>query len=240
MFLYYFTDIRIVVMISVYADILQALGIEYTFITAGDLRTFCFLYKLDRGHWYIRSESTLPVGEEVALHIKIHGVYLEQAVTVLSAREDYYDIQFPQTTCLTELFSRIAELEANIASWDKRKEQRYTIGVKNREAFLLRSNEQLLSCAHKDIVCLLDNISFSGCRVITNGVDIVPSGSQAVLALSFSYPIERIGLPASIVHSHTRTAAHRRFTFISMQFIHPVHLTFKKRLAAYIDTLAQQ
>ena len=119
-------------MISVYADILQALGIEYTFITAGDLRTFCFLYKLDRGHWYIRSESTLPVGEEVALHIKIHGVYLEQAVTVLSAREDYYDIQFPQTTCLTELFSRIAELEANIASWDKRKEQRYTIGVKNR------------------------------------------------------------------------------------------------------------
>ena len=37
MFLYYFTDIRTYIMISVYADILQALGIEYTFITAGDL-----------------------------------------------------------------------------------------------------------------------------------------------------------------------------------------------------------
>ena len=227
-------------MMSVYADILQALGIEYTFITAAALRTFCFLYKLDCGHWYIRAESPLSVGEEVTLHIKIRGVYLEQPVTVVSSNEDYYDIHFPSETCLSELFSRIAELEANIALWDKRKEQRYPIGVKNREAFLLRSNEQLLSCAHKDIVCLLDNISFSGCRVITDGVDMVPSGSQVLLSLSFSYPIERISLPASIVHSHTRTVAHKRFTFISMQFTHPVHLTFKKRLAAYIDTLVQQ
>ncbi len=222
-------------MISVYNDILQALEIEYTFITAKDLRTFCFIYKLGSECWYIRSEIPLTEGSIVTLHLKIHGTYIEQPITIFAAHDDYYEIHFTQKTSeLQSLFCKIADIETHIHEWEKRKEERYIISLKNRHAFGLRSDEQLLSFGSKNVACLLDDISFSGCRVITYGVDIVPPGTQVILSLSFTNPIERIGLPASIVHCHTRSAENKRFTFLSMRFIDPVHLSFKSRLDRYI------
>lgn len=227
-------------MIKVYKDILEKLKIENVFLT-GETNAFCTVLEIEGNKWVVSTDKNFYTDSAV-LNIKVEGEYMEIPVKVDGIESGLYRLLLssPQSSGhqFSQLMQRINELEKNHEIWEKRKEERFNIGIKKSEDFLLSKPEQTIVYDKKELPCLVNNVSFSGANITTvsfSGSEF-RRGAEVFLVLKFNSPIERIILKANIQSVAVKSShenARLKFALLSMQIINPP-LAYKERINAFI------
>lgn len=225
-------------MIKVYKDILEKLKIENVFLT-GETNAFCTVFEIEGDKWVVSTDKNFYTDSAV-LNIKTDGEYMEIPVKIDGIENGLYRIALSSSRKkqFSALMQRIEELEKNHEIWEKRKEERFNVGIKKSGDFLLSKPEQTILYDKKELPCLVNNVSFSGANITTvsfSGSEF-RRGTEVFLVLKFNSPIERIILKANIQsvavkssHENTRL----KFALLSMQIINPP-LSYKERINAFI------
>lgn len=228
-------------MIKVYKDILEKLKIENAFLT-GETNAFCTVLEIEGNKWVVSTDKNFYTDSAV-LNIKTEGEYMEIPAKIDGIENGLYRLLLytPQSSGqqFLQLMQRVNELEKNHEIWEKRKEERFNIGIKKSEDFLLSKPEQTVVYDKKELPCLVNNVSFSGMNITTvsfSGNEF-KRGAEVFLVLKFNSPIERIILKANIQSVAVKSShenAKLKFALLSMQIINPP-LSYKERINAFIQ-----
>jgi hypothetical protein len=230
-------------MVKTGRDVLDYLGIAHTFLT-GRRNAFCTLLEVSSKDPWIIAIDTVWEEPEAVLNIKYRGTYQELPVRVEKRDVFSYRIFFIETSGENpsrELWESIQQLEADESLWNKRKEDRHTIGVALFPALGLKKAEQKVLLSGKEYPCLVNDVSFSGLKITTLDGGGIKQGDTAAVLLDFTNPIERIIVKSTIQSvllksGESPAAGSRRpvrFAILSLQVLDPP-LAFKQRLGAFI------
>jgi hypothetical protein len=229
-------------MIRVHRDVLGHLGIEHVFLMGDMGNSFCTLLELSVSEWLVAIDKDLP-GGEADITVKHNGRYLAFKAVLRSEEGFTYRLSFaedPASRGGGELIAAIAALEAHEERWNKRKEERHTIGFLFSGDFGLKKAEQKVVLGGREYPCMVNDVSFSGIKITSFDPGDLETGDGIAVLLDFSRPIERIVLKSLIRSVAVKTGekgngGQRRLTFavISARFT-DAPLRFKQRLGAYI------
>ncbi len=230
-------------MITVHKDILKHLKIEHLFLT-GEKNCFCGLVAVSGAEWRVNLD--VPYEGNAILNIKYKGLYTEAAVTVKKdADTECFLIHFVNSDDenIKEILSAVIELEKNTELWNKRTEERFSLGVNNSEKFNLESPEQLLIAGNAKYPCMVNDVSFRGMKITTFASSAISSGNEITVILKFVNPIEQISLKGVIQAvtmktPETKSGRSRQFAIVSIQFLE-TPLVYKQRLGRYISDYAR-
>lgn len=227
-------------MIKVYKDILDSLGIENVFLT-GENNAFCTVLEFsDAGLvWTVATDKEF-YQDSVILNIRLNGNYLEIKAEIERLENGLYKLRLEkskkkQFILLTE---KIQELEEHHELWEKRKEERFNIGLNYTEEFLLSKPEQTVIFNKRQLPCLINNISFSGANITTASFNEneFKRGGEIFLILKFHEPIEQIAVKGTIQSIAIKSAKNTnklKFAIIAIQIINPP-LSYKERITTFI------
>jgi hypothetical protein len=219
---------------------LDALGIEHTFLT-GEKNCFCQPLEIGLREWLLSADANLQNGEK-CLHIKYTGNYLELPVILHKNDAFSYTAAFAGKPAAAQpLFDAVAEMLEKEVRWNKRREERHTLGIDLSQAFGLASPQQRLFCNGREFPSLLNNVSFGGANCTAPAAADFSRGREIVFCLAFSQPLERILVKGRIQSVSVKTGAAKdksqtppRFAVLSIQFSDPP-LAFKQRLGRWIE-----
>lgn len=129
------------------------------------------------------------------------------------------------------LIKKIRKYNALIKKSNRRSEERYDVGLKKWQDFLLeRADQRLIISKTENIRCILTNVSFHGALLTGESSRLKVNESVVYLAMRFTSPMETIIQPAVICRIENRTKELSRY---SLKFIEPYSLSWQKRIEAF-------
>lgn len=229
-------------------DILNVLLVENIYIQNNKDLFLCIPLKIKNDYWIIATETDLLL-KDIVLKIKFNNSFIKFNASVESFIEENGLHSFIYTIKLTyskeELddnqqlfFKMLKEMESKHIEWNKRKEERFDIGTDEKRANLIKfkSLEQNLIFNNIQLPCIINNISFSGAKITTWESDFFVD-KKIILCLSFVKPIEQIHLPATIKNTSIKAVDNKQIvSILSIKFDSPP-LSYKERMAKFIEEL---
>jgi hypothetical protein len=231
---------------KVYKDILDHLHIEHIFIT-GAKNCFCTLLEIEDTYWKVVIDTPFN-DEEATLHVKYNGSYIDEKVLVFKDTVDMYKVEFINKTneIIKIIFASIKQLIADEKSYNKRKEDRYEMGIKYSMLFNLKTVEQKVSTKGIELPCMVNDVSFNGMRVTTFERESLKKSEEISIVLRFSKPIECLEIKGYIqsivvktVKNSIKSSKDYHFALISVKFIN-TPLSYKQRLGSYLDSIVKE
>ena len=232
-------------------DILKALEIENIYLQSNNNLFRCIPLKIKKDCWIISTETD-TLTEIVTVKIKFDGVFIKFNAVIDSFIEDsglhsfIYVINLIYTKSELDdnqklFFSKLSEMENKHKEWNKRKEERYDIGVDEQkgEMLNLKSLEQVVIFENIQLPCVINNLSYSGAQITTLESDFFKE-KKLVLSLSFIRPIEQVQILATIKHASIKILSNNQtISILSVKF-DSSPLEYKERLSNYIKQLEQK
>lgn len=228
-------------------DILQHLHIETVYIVTGDNLYLCCPVEIQKEKWFIACDSDSLEGN-VRLKVKYHGsfIYLDSLITKKSQENLYsftYEVQINPEELKKDrfketFFNELKNLQQQTEIWNRRKEERYDIGLDEKRQKLInfKTTEQTLISDKTPLPCLVNNVSYSGAKVTTLEGNFAKD-KKVCLNLSFLQPIEQIPLIGTIKSCVIKSTLEKKIvSILSLQFdASPVE--YKKRIDRFIKSL---
>jgi hypothetical protein len=229
--------------IKAHEDVLKALGIEHAFLT-GAKYEFCALLELGtEGKWIIALGSPWTAASAV-LNLKYAGSYFTYPVTIAERDSHTYWLTFTDDSLQQPLKEALKELEEHEERWNKRKEDRFTVGVEGSKVLGLKRAEQKVILANQEGPCLINDISFGGIKLTTLDNGGIRKGGDITVVLDFTAPPERMILPGIIQAVTYKTGTAKsgagnppRFAIISLRFAVDPPLAYRQRLGSYLERI---
>lgn len=228
-------------------DILNFLSIDNVYLQSNKETYRCFILKI-KGDFWIVSTETDCVTEKITLKINTNNNIIKLEAELDSFIEEteinsfIFALKILKDDNLDEtkktFFDKLNELENKHIEWNKRKEERYEIGINEKKCklFSLKSLEQKIVFENIQLPCLINNISYSGAKITTFESDFYKE-KKIILCLSFIQPIEQIQLVATIKNTSLKILDNKQtISILSLNFDSP-SLSFKERLSNYIKEL---
>lgn len=228
-------------------DMLNALKIESSYVLCNGELFMCQPLEIRKNEWFVSCDSDKLSGE-IRLKVKFNGsfIYLK---AMIERKEQNSFFSFTYTIEISKeennadnfkfvFFRRLSEMEEQANLWNKRKEERYDIGLdeKKIEKINFKSPEQSLVVDKQILPCIVNNISYSGAK-ITSVDGAFQKDKKICLYLSFVSPIEQIPLLATVKNCFIKSTAEKKIvSIISVKFDNPTY-EYKKRLDAFIERL---
>lgn len=230
-------------MVKSHNDVLKYIGIDNIFLT-GSIRTFCHIiaFDLSSGKWNVTLDKETSEKEAI-LNIRKKERYVEIPVVLEHVELNEYNLIIgkPEENAeiIEEINLKIRELEDNHSLWEKRREERFPVGIASSLLFNLKSPEQKVVSGRKEFPCLINNVSFSGLNFTTITIENdFKTGNDVGIVLRFQSPIETIPLKGHIQAVKIKSSAEkkRRFQFaiVSVQLI-DTPLSYRKRIEEFIE-----
>lgn len=228
-------------------DLLNALNVESVYIK-GMVGFFpCMPVEMRPDGWTVVSDDAFPEGEAL-LKIKYRGSFFPIMANISGTEERdgifFMNICFPPEEKLKDEFKKafFTEQDRMIEkgeTWNKRKEQRYTIGIDRNEIekMQFKENEHVFIFEKRQMPCVVDNISYRGARVIMFDGSI-KKDMKTYLILKYKNPIEQIGIMCITRNIQTKELQKgKKIQIVSLEY-ESVPLEYNYRMDAYIDRLA--
>lgn len=220
---------------TAYADVLKFLEITNCYFKYSDSAETIIIKPIiiDVSFWIVMAANNIPQGGKLVIHT--------DEIYALDVETEPYMFEDDDTTyvklCFTqqipeELQSRITKYTILRQFSEKRKEERYDIGLANWELFGLEKAEQkLFHNKNSSIKCIISNISVHGALVTGKAAYIRIGENVAKLYCTFNNPIDTIMQSALIVRIDKKTSQLYRY---SLRFIEPVSLGWQGRFNSYV------
>ena len=228
----------------IYKDILNALKIETAYILANEILYMCIPLEIRKHTWYVSCDSN-DLKNEVVLKVKFNGSFIYLKSKILQKEQDSlytftYELEIePEEKNKDSLkrvfFAMIAEMEENAEKWNKRKENRYDIGLDEArlKAINFKTAEQIIVADKLQLPCVVNNISYGGAKITTIESNF-HKDKKVCLYLSFINPIEQIPIVASVRNCFLKTTMENKpVSVLSVKYEHSPY-EYKKRLDAFI------
>ena len=227
-------------MIKVYKDVLDKIGIQNIFLT-GENNAFCTILEIDKEgkEWVISTDKEFYT-DNIIMNIKINDTYIEIKSEIEKLENGLYKVIVGncKKKQFLQIIDKIKELEKHHELWEKRKEERFNIGIDNSDNFFLSKPEQEIVFNKQTLPCLVNNVSFSGANITTVFLadNEFKRGNEIHLVLKFNKPIEQIALKGTIQSVAVKSAKNSnriKFAIIAMELINPA-LSYKERITQFI------
>lgn len=210
-------------------DILKFLGIESLVFEYENGKTSSLVleYFTDENDFAVF--SSLPLSENGKVRIETFGRNLIFDCETSEIRNSLgeYKITFSEPLPKA-ILEKIAEYRALKIIAEKRREERFEVGLKKTDDFFLaRPDQYLIYLKDRKIRCILNNVSFHG-ALITGETSALKINENIVqLAVRFVNPIETVLQPAVVARIELCTKELARY---SLKFIEPFSTSWQQRV----------
>lgn len=181
---------------------------------------------------HIAAEASRQLPERGTLCIAADGNAFEIPVSVRAAEdgkdglrcEIHFDGGLP-----APLAEKLNEMQKLCLEANRRREERYEVGMTGHEQFGLHDSPCILSCNGRNISCVIVNVSVHG-ALLMGEKQAVRSGSACMLSLAFSDGTHA-ALHATVLE--IRDADHFGKSLYPLRLAAPVPLSWQKKVLAY-------
>jgi hypothetical protein len=223
--------------VRAHKDVFDYLGIEHTFLT-GKRNEFCTVLELSSGETWIIAVGGVWEEDTALFNIKYRGSYLSLPVTVEKRDGFTYRMSFREGLVEPSLREGIIKLEENERLWNKRKDERFAVGVAGSEPLGLKKAEQKVILSGAEYPCMVNDLSFNGAKITTLESGELKRGSEAGLLLDFINPLERIVLTGTVQALQIKSGEQRagrpvRFAILSLRYNTDPPLAYRRRLGSF-------
>lgn len=235
---------------KVYKEILEALKIEAVYVIKDDTTFMCYPIEINDLKWTVSCDSEFLEGK-ITLKINFYGdnLYLSSNIKKIEQAERcsfIYEILIDEAEKKESLqknifFMMLFNMEEDIKEWNKRKEERYEIGLEEKriKAISFKSPEHIIVSEKKQLPCVVNNISYSGMKLTTMEGNF-EKGSKVCICLSFVNPIEQITVIGIIRNCFIKTTKSGEIvSVLSLEFIQPPY-EYYKRVQNFIKSLLEE
>lgn len=212
------------------------IGISYCFFTplhnAGSTMIKPLLFEKEK--WLILASSPIESTGTLTLNTESSSYTYKVTAEEIFFDEDktgfYYHIFFNEDIEY-QLQQKIQEYN-NLAQYiEKRKEQRFEVGIAKTALFSLEKERQLLyTDTNEKLRCIINNVSMGGALLTADKANLIAGKNIVMLQVRFVHPMQTISLKASIVYVGKLNDTFYRY---SLQFIQPVSLEWQQRVSDY-------
>ena len=211
---------------------LHEIGIDSCYIQIKDASYFCRLIDIKENTLQLITNTELPKDEIVHFFYRTDDIYYSVVL-----QEAYYtrDYTHYYEFMLTEPF--IASVQAKIDAYvqredalEKRKEERFDVGLEHYARFGLNSAEQHVFYNTHRFPCFLKNISLHGAQIISTKIPKITAKQFVSLYLQLEKPTETLVQQALVLRIDAQT---HEFNAYSLQIFDPEPI-WKNRLHAFI------
>lgn len=228
-------------------DILRALKIESTYILCKDILYLCYPVEIRKTSWFVSTDSDNLSGK-VNLKVKYRGSFLYLKAQILKKQTDTlysftYEVIITEDTINTDnfkfaFFRALQEMEEKDTQWNKRKEERYDIGLDevNNKNIQFKTPEQVIICDKIQLPCVVNNLSYNGAKVTTLEGNF-SKDKKVCIKLSFINPIEQIPIVSNIRNCLIKTTKENQIISVLSVKFESVPYEYKTRLDNYIKLL---
>lgn len=217
---------------NTYGDVLKFLEIENVFFDFQTGKTAALqIEKIDNKKWIVFSSDLLiPMGI-INIQTNMQEYRLKCFTKPITNDIGEYEIELydslPQTLSL-----KIEEYNNLVNSSERRKEERYDVGLTKWQEFKLQTPDQRLYYNKTNAIkCLINNVSVHGCLVTGESSKLKISQDIVKMAIRFNDPGEIILQSAVICRIVQKTPQLFRY---SLNFIEPLALSWQKRIEDYV------
>lgn len=230
-------------------DLLNALYIESIYLVLNNILYLCLPLEIKNTSWFVSCDSDNLQGK-VKLKVKYKGsfVYLNALIIKKEQSSLYaftYEVlidenEINKDNFKSALFFNIKEMEKKAEAWNRRKENRYNIGIDEKRVSWInfKSPEQIVVIDKIQLPCVVNNLSYSGANITTLQGNFVKD-KKICLFLSFVKPIENISLITQVKNCLIKTTQEQEIvSIISVKFDNSP-LEYKQRLDDFINILKE-
>ena len=232
-------------MIKATKEILKNFGIENLFLS-GSEESEKWLFQpveLEDGYWICTLDTPCYLATAIC-NIKINDEYIKIPATIELLEENIYRLEFTDNSNreFRKMKTKINELDKNNSFLEKRKEQRYQVGIKGSiQIGITDHDKQKVIYKGHELPCFFNNISYNGCNITTmqTGMFKFTVGEEIGFKLNLSNPLENIFMQGRICSAALKSPeneTHFKFAILSIELYEPP-LTWKNRLSEYIKTI---
>ena len=233
-------------------DILKYLKIETCYILANNTTYLCMPIEIKKHSWFIVCDSGELSGF-VKLKIKYRNSFIYFNTQIISAPTEThygftYELIFDEKDINKDEFIKtfFADVNKTITldnQWNKRKEERYEIGLNENllELIKFKSFEQSIVIDKSRLPCLVNNISYGGAKLTTTEGNF-SKDTTLMLELSFIKPIEKIYILGFVRNCLIKSTSDKKIiSILSIKFSEKViPINFKMRLDEFIENLKME
>lgn len=229
------------------SDILTMLEIEAVYVVSNNKIYFCVPIEINGFEWIVAGDSG-EIPKDGLLKVKFKGVFLYFKAHFVGSKSDgVYSYSYNVIISSDEIvndkikkcfFGVLKETEEKQILWNKRKEERYEIGMDERLVKLIefRFIQQEIIDDGKRIPCVVDNLSYSGAKITTFSGNYYKEKEICVF-LTFTNPIEQIPILCTIKNCIMKLIDSKTIvSILSLKFNESPYL-YKKRLTNFIEKL---
>lgn len=228
-------------------DILKALKIETIYILCRNTVYLCIPVEIKKMSWFVSCDSDNLSGN-IKLKIKFRGSFIYLDAYILKKESDTlysftYEVDIRESSNTSDnfkyyFFKELKEMEEKDTSWNKRKEERYEIGLdeEKQKKIQFKSLEQILICDKVQLPCIINNISFGGAKITTTAGNF-HKDKKICIAMNFENPIEQISIISNIRNCIIKTINNKQIVSILSIKFENTPIEFKTRLDKYIEEM---
>lgn len=235
-------------------NIMKAVGITAAYIIHKEDTHFCTILEVNdakKDEWKIAADSDELNGPgTLKIKFKEEFVYLKVEIGY-ALDDDIYSFTYMMKVIVNEndelemkLMKALKELEEKNTEWNRRKEERYDIGIDEKSCELMKFKrmEQIIISNKKQLPCVINNISISGAKITTVEGNF-KKDAKICLLLSYKEPIEQIPLIGIIrncvIKKITNLGRDMIISVISIEYIE-TPIEYKERLMKYITNIKKE
>lgn len=235
---------------KVYREILEALKIKSVYVISGKEVFMCYPLEIENTKWTVSCNSEFLNGK-VRLKVSFNDNYIYLNATI-EKKEQEETCVFIYTVFINKeekkadtqkaiFFMMLYEVEEDNKEWNRRKEERYEIGLNESriEKIDFKGPEHIIISDKKQLPCVINNISYSGMKLTTMEGNFEKNNKVCVY-LSFVNPIEKIALIGVIRNCFIKTTKSGEIvSVLSLEFLQPPY-EYNKRIQHFIKKLAEE
>lgn len=216
---------------------LEEIGIQSNYILIKDKSFFCKVINITLNIICFLCPEELN-NEETLFMYRVEDQYYKLPIKQILHTEDYehyYEYQL-LNSFIPLVQQKLIEKISIDKTLEQRKEQRYEIGIKKSELFLLSKAEQYFYYDNKRYPCVLSNVSYHGSAITSYIIPNIATKKIINLYLTFTTPKETLIQSGLVMRIENKT---KDFALYSLQILEP-KVIWKRRLAHYIQKIEQE
>lgn len=220
-------------------DILNELGVLNFSIIYNNKSFFCMPLNISGNQWTVAIDGDFTIEGNVTVRISTDKGLLHfpgymdivhtDSNTFCTVIHRITVSFFSKEETEIDFLNRMREIEKQKLKWNKRKEERYSIG-EQIQLIGFDKPEQKLVWNGKQKPCYVYNVSYGGSQIITLN-DTFRSEQDLEAVFGFQEPAEIVSIPAVIRHIDTvvKQDGRQRFSILNLQFPEPP-ISWMKRI----------
>lgn len=221
-----------------FSDMLQFLGIDSVFFDFDNgMQTLLRPEKINGSEWICITNTELSSFGKIKLQMNDSTYVFKIMTELLDSFIHEYKITFLEK--LPEpLAAKLEEYNKLVNSIERRKEERFDIGLKHWQDFNLKSADQMIYFHNNNsLKCIFNNVSVHGAMITGESSELKPNEDVIKLSVIFADIDEAIMQPAVICRISHKS---KELFCYSLKFLEPLSLAWQKQIELFASKLEQK